>query len=53
MSQKNKISNNIDSLIKEFTEKHCSQCKLYDFCGGEIILICKEFNEFIENYDGN
>lgn len=35
MSQKIKISNNITSLIKGFTEKYCSQCKSYDFCGSQ------------------
>ena len=42
MPQKNKISNNITSLIKEFTEKYCSQCKSYDFCGGVKKHIAKE-----------
>ena len=53
MPQKNKISNNITSLIKEFTEKYCSHCKSSDFCGSEIVLICKEFNEFLEDYGEN
>lgn len=50
MGQKNKIGNDITSLIKEFTEKHCSRCKSYDFCGG-LILSCKKFNKFLENYE--
>lgn len=33
-------------LIKEFTEKHCKNCNSYVFCGGEMILACKKFNEF-------
>ena len=53
MGHKNKISNDISSLIKEFTEKHCSKCKSYVFCGGEMILSCKEFNKFLEEYGSN
>jgi hypothetical protein len=53
MRQKNKISNNITDLIKEFTEKHCSKCKSYVFCGGEMVLSCKEFNKFLEEHDRN
>lgn len=52
MAQKNKIGNDIGSLIKEFTEKHCSNCSSYIFCGGEIILSCKEFNKFLEDKNG-
>ena len=48
MGYKNKIGDDIGSLVKEFTEKHCNKCDLYSFCGGEIVLICKEFNNFLE-----
>lgn len=48
MGNKNKIGDNISSLIKEFTEKHCKNCKSYIFCAGEMILSCKEFNKFLE-----
>lgn len=50
MSQKNKISKDITNLIEEFTEKHCSKCESYDFCGG-LILSCKEFDKFLEEYE--
>ena len=50
-TQKNKIGNDITNLIKEFTEKHCSKCKSYVFCGGEMVLSCKEFNKFLEEYE--
>lgn len=53
MGQKNKISNNITNLIKEFTEKYCGKCKSYVFCGEEMVLSCKKFNNFLEEYDGN
>ena len=53
MSQKNKISNDITNLIKEFTEKHCTECKSYLFCAGEMILICKKFNKFLEDTNNN
>lgn len=51
MGYKNKIANDITKLIKEFAEKHCSKCKSYVFCGGEMVLSCKEFNKFLEEYD--
>ena len=51
MGYKNKIANDITNLIKEFTEKHCSNCKSYVFCGGEMILSSKEFNKFLEEHD--
>ena len=51
MGYKNKIANDITNLIKEFTEKHCSNCKSYVFCDGEMILSCKEFNKFLEEHD--
>lgn len=51
MGQKNKIGTDITNLVEEFIKKHCIKCKLYSFCGGEIVLICKEFNEFLEEYD--
>lgn len=44
---KNKIANDITSLIKEFTEKHCTKCNSYAFCAGEMVLSCKEFNKFL------
>ena len=53
MGYKNKIANDITNLIKEFTEKHCSNCKSYVFCGGEMILSCKEFNKFLEEHGNN
>ena len=31
MGYKNKIANDITNLIKEFTEKHCSNCESYVF----------------------
>ena len=48
MGLKNKIGNDIGSLVKEFTEKHCKTCKSYVFCAGEMVLSCKEFNNFLE-----
>lgn len=51
MGYKNKIANDIINLIKEFTEKHCSKCKSYGFCSEEMILSCKEFDKFLEEYD--
>lgn len=53
MGRKNKISNDLTSLIKEFTEKHCGKCKSYVFCAGEMVLSCKEFNKFLEEHDRN
>ena len=47
MSIKNNIANDINSLVKEFTEKHCKNCNSYIFCAGEMILSCKEFNKFL------
>lgn len=40
-------------LIKEFTKTYCPKCKSYLFCAGEMILICKEFNKFLENVKNN
>ena len=37
----------LKELIKEFTEKHCPGCPSYLFCGGEILLVCKAFNKFL------
>ena len=51
MGSKNKIANDITNLIKEFIEKHCSKCKSFAFCGGEMLLNCKEFNKFLEEHD--
>lgn len=51
MGQKNKISNDITNLIKEFTEKYCSKCKSDSCCNEEKVLSCKEFNKFLEEYD--
>ena len=42
------MADNIEKLIKEFTEKHCSKCNSYIFCGGEMVLSCKEFNKFLD-----
>ena len=47
MGQKNAIANNISELVKEFTQSHCSKCNSYFFCGGEMVLSCKEFNKFL------
>lgn len=35
-------------LTEIFIKKHCKKCSSYDFCGGEIVLICKHFNKFFK-----
>ena len=37
----------LKECIKEFTEKYCPGCPSYLFCGGEIIVVCKAFNKFL------
>ena len=53
MGTKNKIANDITSLIKEFTEKHCTKCNSYAFCAGEMVLSCNEFNKFLNEKEKN